>query len=592
MQEHHSSISTNPIQTEHNSSIIMKEKSNINKSLTQYPRGASVSHSQSGCHEPHPDALIGFSDYNHNFNERGADLSSISSPASLQRIIKIPGHDHNIYCDDTGISSATTRTLAVNHQPHQRVLTSEIEGDENLNDLKPISTCDSAYNSSDIDMEFDSPNRGPKFYYPQPLTMALTEPSFSNNQPSSLIPIKDSNLCHYGLNLHQQLANDDLQQRNHSIIQSSRQTIDTKTSSHKAPSSRMKVISPSKDVIVEEKISQLLKSMRQGNIGADESKDHVASSLFSRSLSKKDEEMDEDEKLLVSEEGKKLSSKERRQLRNKVSARAFRSRRKEYINQLEDEITVRINENGDLRAQNQALIEENIRLSDITRMLISSPSLSGFVDSIAMNPVLDLDLQAYQQPSLKPDLSQPQPTKDVNPNIFQQQNQQPYFDMTSKPEAPLDFSVVDYNYDESHICQPQVFFVEILPEIFLDSGCLSLKTIPPSAMSFTKDEFDLPQIDYSSSLNLNGAEEILFGDEKSSKKSIFTFFDINPLLKSSQCRPDFPQLATSPIDQSKILKYTEIKYEESDAAILQKIDRLVAETDACYQRLSTLVRNR
>ena len=37
---------------------------------------------------------------------------------------------------------------------------------------------------------------------------------------------------------------------------------------------------------------------------------------------------DEDERLLASEEGKKLSSKERRQLRNKVSARAFRSRRK------------------------------------------------------------------------------------------------------------------------------------------------------------------------------------------------------------------------------------------------------------------------
>jgi hypothetical protein len=41
-----------------------------------------------------------------------------------------------------------------------------------------------------------------------------------------------------------------------------------------------------------------------------------------------DDDMDEDERLLNSEEGKKLSSKERRQLRNKVSARAFRSRRK------------------------------------------------------------------------------------------------------------------------------------------------------------------------------------------------------------------------------------------------------------------------
>lgn len=46
-----------------------------------------------------------------------------------------------------------------------------------------------------------------------------------------------------------------------------------------------------------------------------------------------DDDMDEDERLLNSEEGKKLSSKERRQLRNKVSARAFRSRRKgKHIN--------------------------------------------------------------------------------------------------------------------------------------------------------------------------------------------------------------------------------------------------------------------
>ena len=45
-------------------------------------------------------------------------------------------------------------------------------------------------------------------------------------------------------------------------------------------------------------------------------------------LKKEEDEMDEDERLLASDEGKKLSSKERRQLRNKVSARAFRSRRK------------------------------------------------------------------------------------------------------------------------------------------------------------------------------------------------------------------------------------------------------------------------
>lgn len=45
-------------------------------------------------------------------------------------------------------------------------------------------------------------------------------------------------------------------------------------------------------------------------------------------IKKHSEDMDEDERLLASEEGKRLPSKEHRQLRNKVSARAFRSRRK------------------------------------------------------------------------------------------------------------------------------------------------------------------------------------------------------------------------------------------------------------------------
>lgn len=82
---------------------------------------------------------------------------------------------------------------------------------------------------------------------------------------------------------------------------------------------------------VEESISRLLNQMRQNSSAsvygddADSPSDmlpHIAR------MKKDDEDMDDDERLLASEEGKKLSSKERRQLRNKVSARAFRSRRK------------------------------------------------------------------------------------------------------------------------------------------------------------------------------------------------------------------------------------------------------------------------
>jgi hypothetical protein len=80
------------------------------------------------------------------------------------------------------------------------------------------------------------------------------------------------------------------------------------------------------DPIVEQKITQLLNSMR-AKPASDEPESQSNPNNLPRAK-KDDEEMDDDERLLASEEGKKLSSKERRQLRNKVSARAFRSRRK------------------------------------------------------------------------------------------------------------------------------------------------------------------------------------------------------------------------------------------------------------------------
>jgi bZIP-type transcription factor MBZ1 len=87
---------------------------------------------------------------------------------------------------------------------------------------------------------------------------------------------------------------------------------------------------PPKDPHVEESISRLLNQMRQSSVASvdDDASTPTANLPHLARLKKDEDEMDEDERLLASEEGKKLSSKERRQLRNKVSARAFRSRRK------------------------------------------------------------------------------------------------------------------------------------------------------------------------------------------------------------------------------------------------------------------------
>jgi hypothetical protein len=93
---------------------------------------------------------------------------------------------------------------------------------------------------------------------------------------------------------------------------------------------RRSVSSQPLDARTEETISRVMSEIRRSsNMAADSVSNNNNNMLPHIIRAKRDEDdMDEDERLLNSEEGKKLSSKERRQLRNKVSARAFRSRRK------------------------------------------------------------------------------------------------------------------------------------------------------------------------------------------------------------------------------------------------------------------------
>ncbi|TIA26859.1 hypothetical protein D6C81_00376 [Aureobasidium pullulans] len=131
------------------------------------------------------------------------------------------------------------------------------------------------------------------------------------------------------------------------------------------------------------------------NVGRDDSANgmlpHVAR------MRKEEEDMDEDERLLNSEEGKKLSSKERRQLRNKVSARAFRSRRKEYISQLEGEVAMKAQEANELRVENRSLEEENGRCRRLIEVLLRHPAYAPFIEDISKDPSIAGPLAQAQQ---------------------------------------------------------------------------------------------------------------------------------------------------------------------------------------------------
>ena len=166
--------------------------------------------------------------------------------------------------------------------------------------------------------------------YPEQSTNEFIDPSAigSNQTLPQILPTQStSNVGRLWPGMHQQqaaLAKAQAQQKQQQqIIQQQRQA--AMGGQSRAGSQRPRASHPPTDPIVEEKISQLLNSMRHNSVSTEDNDDKSPTLPRSR---KDEEEMDEDERLLASEEGKKLSSKERRQLRNKVSARAFRSRRK------------------------------------------------------------------------------------------------------------------------------------------------------------------------------------------------------------------------------------------------------------------------
>lgn len=147
----------------------------------------------------------------------------------------------------------------------------------------------------------------------------------------------------------------------------------------------------------------------------------------------------------------------------------------EYITQLEAEIAGKVNENGDLRAQNRALLEENKRLSDLTRMLLSSPSFSTFLDHLSANPsqipggLVKPEPQQQQQQQ-----QQPQQPKDVSPYGNQPSQQQ--IGMAMIPEQTMDFSMLSLD-GNAYAYQPQVFVVDT-PEVPapIDTSVLSGKS--------------------------------------------------------------------------------------------------------------------
>lgn len=138
-------------------------------------------------------------------------------------------------------------------------------------------------------------------------------------------------------------------------------------------------------------------------------------------------------------------------------------------------------------------MEENTRLSDLTRMLLSSPSFSGFLESLATNPAAAQTAQAVTQQPAAVEQPQRQARKDVNPYAAQQQMQSQHIGMTMIPEQPMDFSMLDLGQDG--FFQPQVFSVLSLPETVIDAEILSGKTSSFTELASDDSKVEIPVVE-------------------------------------------------------------------------------------------------
>ncbi|KAF1844298.1 uncharacterized protein K460DRAFT_369160 [Cucurbitaria berberidis CBS 394.84] len=268
-----------------------------------------------------------------------------------------------------------------------------------------------------------------------------------------------------------------------------------------------KTSSPLSDARTEETIARVVAQIRADSQNASSSMQNDGQGLLPHIIrAKKDEdEMDEDERLLASDEGKKLSSKERRQLRNKVSARAFRSRRKEYIGQLEGEVAMKVNEANDLRTQNRLLLEENARSRAFIERLLRHQAFGPFLEELSRDEALQPKAPMASMPSAStPVVAAPAPAPFQNQQFSgMPENENVHVGMTMVPETHLDFSMLNLNNNGNNwgasngfnFQQPRVFAlleVPAGPANPLDTEAMSGKGY--SAMFNAEDDSSVEEV--------------------------------------------------------------------------------------------------
>lgn len=234
-------------------------------------------------------------------------------------------------------------------------------------------------------------------------------------------------------------------------------------------------------------------------------------------------------------------------------------------------------------------------MTDLTRMLLSSPSFSNFLDHLSANPTA-IPTATSAKPEEQQD--QLQIPKDISPYGNEPSNQQ--IGMAMIPEQSMDFSML--TLDGSYNYQPQVFVVDTTDvPAPIDASVLSGKTSNFVETSFESDDekVEIPAIERPAE-KTEAAEvtEAAPVDEDFESDPEFALYHSEPAAPKSEARSELDADGLSNVEifggleTEKVLSRYELvdATEEETSAIvaMTRIQRISDSIESVVSRLELL----
>lgn len=283
-----------------------------------------------------------------------------------------------------------------------------------------------------------------------------------------------------------------------------------------------------------------------------------------------------------------------------------------------------------LRQENRALRDENTRLSDLTRMLLSSSAFSTFLDDLGAAglpaTVTPNPAAAASDPARQSNSRASITNKDPNPAALAEQQLQALQEestqvgMTLLPDETVDLSMLDSNGGNAWplsgvptglwgLDQPQVFAVTNVPDgpavDRMDVGALSGKPSPLAGPPHILEEAkgDSPVIEllpsFEKDMHVPASTAAVRGIGLDETNPAFALFDDSPATRSDPLGQKDVKRMESPFERRRSISSEKEKCLFNDAtptaelpenglskALVERFDRICGDVEAAFQRIS------